>query len=320
MESLRRLLRPLRAPADTTVRIAGVRVGIVDVGANTLRLLVAAADGGRVEPVREDRVQLGLGEEIERTGSIGAEKLEETASTAREHVRKARKLGCAAINVLVTSPGRQARNGAELVARLAEATGVLTRVLSAEEESALAWRGALAAAEDLPETVAVCDVGGGSAQIAVGRSSGSPAWVRSIDIGSLRLARRAFRDDPPDAEDLARAQKAVEREFADIAPPLPLAAIAVGGTARALRRVIGNELGEDELRAAVHRLTKRSARKIAKEYGVDDARARTITAGALIFLEVQRRLGVPLQVGRSGLREGAALALLAEAQASAKSA
>jgi exopolyphosphatase/guanosine-5'-triphosphate,3'-diphosphate pyrophosphatase len=318
---LRRLLRPKKAPADLTVRIAGVRVGIVDVGANTLRLLVASSNEGTVDAVREERVQLGLGEEIERSGDIGPEKLEQAASTARNHVRKARKLGCAAIQVLVTSPGRQAANGDELVRRLAEATGVPTRVCSAEEESVLAWRGAVAAAaKDLPESVAVCDVGGGSAQIAVGTVSGGPAWIRSVDIGSLRLTRRALRNDPPDADDLERARVAVGRAFADLLPPLPLAAIAVGGSARALRRVIGNELTEDNLLATARRLAKKTARKNAKEYGVDPARARTMTAGALIFAELQRKLGVPLQVGRAGLREGAALGLLADARTAARSA
>jgi exopolyphosphatase / guanosine-5'-triphosphate,3'-diphosphate pyrophosphatase len=297
-----------------------VRVGIVDVGANTLRLLVASPDDGRVVPVREDRVQLSLGEEIERSGGVGEKKLEEAAATARMHVRRARKLGCTAVDVLVTSPGRQARNGDELVARLAQATGVPTRVLTATEEGELAWRGALAAAGKLPATVAVCDVGGGSAQITVGSPSDRPAWVRSADIGSLRLTRRAFRNDPPGAEELDHAEQIVAGAFADITPPLPLAAIAVGGTARALRRVVGNDLTEEQLETAMRKLAKRASRKIARDYGVDEARARTLTAGAVIFVEVQRRLGVPLQVGRGGLREGAALELLAQAGAAAQTA
>jgi exopolyphosphatase / guanosine-5'-triphosphate,3'-diphosphate pyrophosphatase len=281
---------------------------------------VASADDGRLVPVREDRVQLSLGEEIERSGSVGEKKLEEAAATARMHVRRARKLGCSAVDVLVTSPGRQARNGDELVARLARATGVPTRVLTATEEGELAWRGALAAAGKLPATVAVCDVGGGSAQITVGSPSGRPAWVCSADIGSLRLTRRAFRNDPPGPDELEHAAQIVAGAFADITAPLPLAAIAVGGTARALRRVVGNELTEEQLETAVRKLAKRASRKIAKDYGVDQARARTLTAGAVIFVEVQRRLGVPLQVGRGGLREGAALELLAQADAAARTA
>jgi exopolyphosphatase/guanosine-5'-triphosphate,3'-diphosphate pyrophosphatase len=296
-----------------------VRVGIVDVGANTVRLLVATADGDSLVSIREDRDQVGLGEEIERTGRIGEKKLAEAAEAARAHVRRARKLNCSSIAVLVTSPGRQAANGKDLVSRLAAATGVPTRVLSAQEEGELAWRGAVAAAAKLPERIAVCDVGGGSAQIALGTGSG-PSWVRSLDIGSLRLTRRAFREDPPDEEDIARARSIVAAEFDDLTPPLPLCAIAVGGTARALRKVVGPELAEESLLSAIRRLTKKSSAKVAKDYGVDEARARTMTAGALIFLELHRMLKVPLQVGRGGVREGAALALLADLDAAVRSA
>jgi exopolyphosphatase/guanosine-5'-triphosphate,3'-diphosphate pyrophosphatase len=297
-----------------------VRVGIVDVGANTVRALVASFDDGALLPVREERLQVGFGDEIEETSRVSEEKVEQAAAAARAHVRQARRLGCVAIEVLVTSPGRQAGNASHLVSRLTAAAGVPTRVLSAEEESELAWHGALAAAPSLPETVAVCDVGGGSAQIAVGSRSDRPSWVRSVDIGSLRLTRRAFRDDPPDADDLARAEKIVAREFAETLPPLPLAAIAVGGTARALQRVVGPRLDEEALALAVRRLAKRSRRTIAKDYGIDPARARTMTAGALILREVQRRLGVPLDVGRAGLREGAALVLLERSGAAHRSA
>jgi exopolyphosphatase / guanosine-5'-triphosphate,3'-diphosphate pyrophosphatase len=290
--------------------MAGVRVGIVDVGANTVRLLVAARDGQRLVSVREERVQLGLGEEIERTGKISEEKLEDTAATAAGRVRRARKLRCAAVEVLITSPGRQAANGRQLVERLAEATTAPVRVLTAQQEGELAWRGAVAAAQDVPATVAVCDVGGGSAQIAVGSLATGPAWMRSVDIGSLRLARRAFRNDPPTAADLERAQDAIAEAFADLTPPLPLAAIAVGGTARALRRITGDVLGPHELGDAVQQLGRSPSRHVSKTYRLDAQRVRTITAGALILAEIQRRLNVPLTVGRGGLREGAALMLL----------
>lgn len=303
-------LRPRGLTTGASARIAGVRVGIVDVGANTVRLLVAAQDVDRVVAVREERVQLGLGEQIERTGSISEEKLEETALAAAMRVRRARKLRCAAVEVLVTSPGRQAANGLQLLERLADATNAPTRVLTAQEEGALAWHGAVARAAEVPSTVAVCDVGGGSAQIAVGSLADGPAWVRSVDIGSLRLTRRAFRQDPPTPQDVERARKVIADSFEDLAPPLPLGALAVGGTARALRRVAGERLGRKEIEGAIEELLRRPSRQVAKTFKLDRQRARTITAGALILGEIQRRLNVPLEVGRGGLREGAALMLL----------
>jgi exopolyphosphatase/guanosine-5'-triphosphate,3'-diphosphate pyrophosphatase len=286
--------------------MSAVRVAVVDVGANTVRLLVADEEGS----VREDRVHVGLGEEVERDGCLSRKKIVCAAEAAGSHVRRARKLGAVLTEVLVTSPGRQSTNAGDLVEALADATDSPVRVLSAEEEGALAWRGAVANSGELPETVAVCDVGGGSAQIAIGTRYGPPAWVRSVDVGSLRLTRHSLRNDPPDATDLERAQETVARTFADIAPPLPLAALAVGGTARALRRVVGDELSRDALATALRRVSKRSTRRLSKDFGVDLDRARTMTAGVLIFVEVQRRLGIPLRVGRGGIREGAVLSLL----------
>jgi exopolyphosphatase/guanosine-5'-triphosphate,3'-diphosphate pyrophosphatase len=293
----------------------GVRVGIVDVGANTVRLLVAVRGHRGVDPVREERVHVGLGEEIERTGAISHEKIRAAAEAAQKRVVTARKEGCESIEVLVTSPGRQSGNGEKLTQALSESTRVPVRLLSAEDEGALAWYGAVAPAGDLPETVAVCDIGGGSTQVVVGSLRSGPAWVRSVDIGSLRLTRRTFESDPPTAEELAAAQAEVSRSFSDFAPPLPLAALATGGTARALRKLVGADLTDDALAEAVAALARRTKREIAKELGVDRARAATLTGGALILLEVQRRLNVPLGVARGGLREGAAALLLDRVEA-----
>jgi exopolyphosphatase/guanosine-5'-triphosphate,3'-diphosphate pyrophosphatase len=305
-------MHPQRVTTGWMVRIGAVRVGIVDVGANTLRLLVAAREDGRLVALREQRVQLGLGEEIERSGALGEEKLAEAAAVARAHVRRARKLGCDRIDVLVTSPGRQARNGRELASVLREATGVATKVLRPEEEGELAWHGAVATAEYTPDSIAVCDIGGGSTQLVVGTVSGGPAWVRSVDLGSLRLTRRTLATAPPTQNDLDAARAQVDASFVGLAPPLARMAIATGGTARALRRIVGATLEPETLASAARKLAKRSDRAIANDYGVDRARARTLLAGTLILIEVQRRLGIGLQVGRGGIREGAALLALDE--------
>jgi exopolyphosphatase/guanosine-5'-triphosphate,3'-diphosphate pyrophosphatase len=291
-------------------RIGAVRVGIVDVGANTLRLLVAAQDSGRLVPLREQRVQLGLGEEIERCGEISDEKLGEAQTIVRAHVRRAHKLGCDRIDVLVTSPGRQATNGTELVERIAETTGASTRILQPEEEGELAWYGVLAGLDDPTDTVAVCDVGGGSTQLVVGTLSAGPAWARSVDLGSLRLTRRSLESDPPTRDELGAARSEVETAFGHLGPPLARSAYATGGTARALRKVVGTRLDADALSSAAKALAKRSRRSITRTYGVDPARARTLLAGTLILGEVQQRLGLALEVGRGGIREGAALLAL----------
>jgi exopolyphosphatase/guanosine-5'-triphosphate,3'-diphosphate pyrophosphatase len=294
-----------------------MRVGVIDVGANTMRLLVATPGADGLEVVHRERVQLGLGESIEQCGRISEDRLAAARRAARDQAASARRLDCARTQIVVTSPGRQAENAGELVAALSRARGVPVRVLSAEEEGSFAYRGVLGTLADPPESVAVCDVGGGSTQIAVGAPDDAPAWVRSLDIGSLRLTRRALTDDPPSSTAIAAAQAEVMRVFAGLTPPLPQAAYATGGSARALAKVVGPRLGAEELGVAVHVVTARPTRRLAKTFEISPARASTLAAGTLLLAATQRLLGVPLVVARAGLREGLALSLLEDAAVAA---
>jgi exopolyphosphatase/guanosine-5'-triphosphate,3'-diphosphate pyrophosphatase len=308
----------VRATTGAPVRMRGVRVAVVDVGANTLRLLVADGEAGSLEPVREERKRTALGEDVERLGYLSKEKIESSASAARKEVRRARKLGAARIAVVVTSPGRDASNGDRLVSTLTTATGVPVRLLSAEEEAALGFAGALTCTPVAASTVAVCDVGGGSTQVAVGTPE-HPAWVRSVELGSLRLAQRRLQHDPPRKDELESARAEAAAIFSKLTPPLPEEALATGGSARALKRLGLDRLDEASLTSALGVLAARSAEELQRQLGIDLARARTLPAGAIILSAVQQRLGVPLTVARGGVREGVCGELLA-AEAAAKTA
>jgi exopolyphosphatase/guanosine-5'-triphosphate,3'-diphosphate pyrophosphatase len=292
-----------------------MRVAVIDVGSNTVRLLVAERRARRVEPIREARRLLLLGREIERRGAISARKLDETRCSVQRLSTLAREAGAGRLDVVVTAPGRQSRNADELVRILAEATAAPVRVLSPDEEGRLAWDGAVAADDELAPTLAVCDVGGGSTELLVGTPDGGPAWARSRDVGCLHLTERLLDRDPPGKEGMRAMHAEVAAAFEGLTVPLPQAALATGGTARALKKLVGARLGEAELATAVRRLTKRSAREIARATGVDRERARTLPAGALILGEVQRLLCTPLVVSPAGLREGVVLTLLAESAA-----
>jgi exopolyphosphatase/guanosine-5'-triphosphate,3'-diphosphate pyrophosphatase len=289
-----------------------LNVAVLDVGSNTVRLLVAARQATGLIPLREEREHLLLGEEVERLGRISDEKLAATTRCASRYARMARELGVHRLEVIVTAPGRQSENADELVQALAVATGAAVRVLSADEEGRLAYQGAVAAAASLPETVAVCDVGGGSTELVVGTPTGGPTWWRSIDLGCVRLTERFLVDDPPGKVAMARAADEVERHLEALNPPMPLAALATGGTARALRKVVGEALGPEEFALASRRIAKRSSRELAKANDLDRTRARTLPAGVIVLAAVQRRLCVPFVVSRAGLREGVALELLAK--------
>ncbi len=289
----------------------GMRVGVIDVGSNTVRLLVAARAGSALVPLREQRAFLGLGEEIESYGYISEAKLCETARCVGEQAAAARELGLHQLEVVVTAPGRQSANAGDLVSALRSAAGAAVRVLAPEEEGRLAFAGALAGVDDLPETVAVADVGGGSTEVVVGTPLG-PAWERSLDLGSVRLTHRLELDDPPGKAALAEARNEARRATAGLTPPLPKLALATGGTARALRKIAGRQLGRKQLEATARVLCERTSEDVARRWDIDPRRARTLLAGCLILAELQERLAVPFAVARTGLREGVALELLAE--------
>ena len=278
----------------------GMRVGVIDVGSNTTRLLVASARTDGLAPLETQKVRLSLGEEIERHGAVSAVHVAAAAKAVREMASAARRKRVASLDVFLTAPGRQATNSAELVAALSRAAGVQARVLTKEEEGTLAYRGAtLTAKISLPQRIAVCDIGGASTEIAVGDPRSDPDWIESVDLGSVRLTARA--------RDMHRE---AETAFAHLEPPAVEAALVVGGSARAARRLVGSELGESELAEALQIVETTAPREVARQFGVDRARAEILPAGVVLLAEVQQRLGVTLHVCSGGIREGAVLASL----------
>jgi exopolyphosphatase/guanosine-5'-triphosphate,3'-diphosphate pyrophosphatase len=274
-----------------------MRIGVIDVGSNTTRLLVTDA---ALNPLETQKVRLALGEEIERHGAVSTVHVAAAAKAVRDMASAARRKRVASLDVFLTAPGRQATNSAELVTTLSRAAGVKARVLSKDEEGTLAYRGAiLTAGVTLPSRVAVCDIGGASTEIAVGEPGSDPHWIESIDLGSVRLTART-----------GNMRSEAEDAFAHLEPPAAEAALVVGGSARAARRLVGAELGEAELTEALQIVETTSPREVARRFGVDRARAEILPAGVILLAEVQRRLGVTLHVCSGGIREGAVLASL----------
>ena len=181
--------------------------------------------------------------------------------------------------------------------------------MSAEEEGRLAFEGAVARADTGESVVAVCDVGGGSTELVVGTQLLGPAWVRSVDLGSLRLTAALLPGDPPTATEIESARAVVQSGLAELDPPRPELALATGGSARAVARVVGREYDADDLERVVALLASRPAAESAKALGLRADRAHTLLAGAMILAQVSRLIGVPFAPSRGGIREGAALRL-----------
>jgi exopolyphosphatase / guanosine-5'-triphosphate,3'-diphosphate pyrophosphatase len=284
-----------------------MRVGVVDIGSNTIRLLVAETEHGSIQPVDTGRVRLPLGEEIERTGGVSETSIAAAAKAVRKLCTTARRGGAGTLDVFLTAPGRQSANASTLVDALQRAAEHPVRVLSTEEEGRLAYAGAVATADvDLHGRIAVCDVGGASTEIAVGKPGRDPDWVASVDLGSVRLTTRA--------EDLEHARDEVRRAFAHVHPPRVDVALTVGGSARAARRLVGPWLGDAELREALRLVETSEPRELTRRFDIHRTRAPIVPAGVTILSHVHELLGVPLHVCSGGIREGA---ILAEAAAAA---
>lgn len=160
--------------------------------------------------------------------------------------------------------------------------------------------------------VGVVDVGGGSAQIVTGTRRDGPTWSRSIDLGSQRLTSRLLFADPPGRDAIEGGRAEVDRCLDALSPPEAHTWYAVGGSARALRRIAGPRLGTAELAAALTMLAKTPGAEVGRIYGIDEDRARTLTGGAVIVAAVQARLGASLEVVRGGLRDGAVREIAAQ--------
>jgi len=287
---------------------------VIDVGSNTVRLVVARRES-LPTPVHTDKATPGLGREIEACGRLSGTAIATTADTVRRFCADARAHGAASIEVLVTAPGRQAENGAELVEAIERAAGILVRVLSPEEEAEFAFAGAVAVASPSAPVVAVVDLGGASTELAVGCAGEGPSWVRSVDLGAVRLTHRLLDATHPAPKDVEAAREAVAEAFSGVTPPLPGAALAVGGSVRALGRVVGRCLARGELAAAASILPACTAEALVERFDVSKQRAPLLLAAALILSEVQQRLVVPLEVADGGVREGALLLGRREAKA-----
>lgn len=286
-----------------------MKVGVVDVGSNTVRLLVASVHGTDVRSLQEERAHLGLGEEILLHGRIRRRKLEELEEVVAGFAKIARKHRVGALETVVTAPGRQGGSSGRVETVLARATGGTVRVVSAEDEGRLAFAGAVARTEVGPGVVAVCDVGGGSTEIVVGTALLGPAWVRSVGIGSLRLTAALLHGDPPRSREVEGARAAVRDGLAGIAAPRPDLVLATGGSARAIARIVGCAYDADALQRVIGVLSSRPSEQTSEELGIPVERARTLIAGALILAETSRLLDIELTPAKGGIREGVALQL-----------
>ena len=285
--------------------------GCIDIGSNTTRLLVAEATGGSLRELMTDRAFTRIGRAASKDGAIPAGKIEETVEVVLRQARAARELGATQIVAVATAAIRSASNRDELCAAVEEAIGQPLEILTGGEEARLSFVGAARTlATPATGTMAVVDVGGGSTEIAVGAPDGSVQWSESFRIGSGFLADAYLRSDPPSVAELSAMREHVAGVFEGLETPTAETAVAVGGTATSLRRVVGSELSRETLERGVRVLSSTAITDVADRFELDPERVRLLPAGILVLAALSDRLGLPLRIARGGLREGVILELV----------
>jgi exopolyphosphatase / guanosine-5'-triphosphate,3'-diphosphate pyrophosphatase len=283
----------------------------IDIGSNTTRVLVAEPDEGQLRTVMEQRAYTRIGKASKHDGRIDAEKVAEVAEVVATQVRLAEEVGAEAIRTVATAAIREAENRAEVIAEISRIAGVPVEILSEEEEGRLAFIGATKTlGHPVDGEVAVVDVGGGSSEIVLGTVAGGVRLVRSFKIGSGALAEDFLEQDPPSASEIRALRDYISDFFAEVEVDRPAQAVAVGGSATSLRRLVGAVLEYETLERGVRVLVGDPIAEVARRFELDARRVRILPAGVLLLEKLSELLGQPLQIGKGGLREGVILDLL----------
>jgi len=284
----------------------------IDIGSNTTRLLVAEPSGGLLREILQQRAFTRLGKGLRDDGRIARGKVDEVAEVVATQVRLARELGADPIRAVATAAIRDAANYEEVCAAVLEAAGLEVAVLTSDEEARLAFVGATKTlGHPVEGDIGVVDVGGGSSEIVVGTTAKGVSWSASFRVGSGYLADAYLRSDPPSAAELEAVRAHVAGIFEGLKVPHPEQAVAVGGSATSLRRLVGAVLEHETLERAVRVLSSTAIAEVARRFELDPERVRLLPAGILLLEGCSDRLDRPLQIGKGGLREGVILELLA---------
>jgi exopolyphosphatase / guanosine-5'-triphosphate,3'-diphosphate pyrophosphatase len=301
------------------------RVGAIDCGTNTIKLLVAdlAPDTGEEQTLAREMRIVRLGQDVDRTGRLADEALARTFAAVEEYAGIIASHHVERLRFCATSASRDAANSDVFMAGVRERLGVEPEVVSGDVEAQLTYDGATRSLSDVPTPVLVVDIGGGSTELILGGGHGDVQAARSLDIGSVRITERLMPSDPPTAAELAGATQAID-DALDRLPGhgvhLDRAATVVGvaGTITTVAAVLLGLVEWDRRRVHharlpvgdVHALTERlTGMTVAQreELRVPPGRSDVIGAGALILDRVLRRTGADtLLVSDSDILDGIA--------------
>lgn len=274
-----------------------MRVAAIDVGTNTVRLLVADVEDGKATHVERDREITRLGQGVDDQRRLDPDAVERTIEVVARFVGAGRDAGAERIRVAGTSALRDATDRESFAGLVADRTRHPLEILTGADEGRLSMLGATST---LPpgKIYVVCDIGGGSTEIS------TPSASVSLDVGSVRLKERYLRDDPPTPDQLRAARRAVEdaldvttrlvisgyETFVGVAGTITtLAALVAGQKTYDRQAVHGTVLRRDQVMAWTGKLMSMTTAEIVELGPVEPGRADVLAGGVLILKRTMLR-------------------------------
>jgi exopolyphosphatase / guanosine-5'-triphosphate,3'-diphosphate pyrophosphatase len=301
-----------------------MRLGVLDVGSNTVHLLVVDAhQGGRPIPAFSHKAELRLGENIDTHNRLTEDCARRLHEFVLESLQIAEDKGVHELLAFATSAVRDAANGDELLSSIEGATGVSIRVLPGPDEARLTFLAARRWFGWSSGRLLLLDIGGGSLEIATGQDE-EPDNAVSLPLGAGRLTRDWLPDDPPSAEQVRALRKHVRAEIATTAGTILREgpanhAVATSKTFRQLARIAGaapssegpyvrRVIKHTDVTAIAERLAQTTVAERTAMPGVSEGRAGQLAAGAIVADAAMDLFGLPiLEICPWALREGVIL-------------
>lgn len=304
----------------------GQRLAAIDVGTNSIRLIIAEARPDGTYRILDDEKEITrLGEGADEHNELCPEPMKRSADAITRLKEIAEGYGVRELRVVATSAVREASNGAAMVQLVRERAGVDLEIISGDEEARLAYRSAAHAFDLHGEPVAVVDVGGGSTEVVIALD-GVIEQAVSLPLGAVRLTERFGACEDAKGAQFDAMRKYIKRELKEHLPKLTVPVQMVcgsGGTftniARiSLRQVMperggemlpfstqGHEVQRSDVKRILRRLSRLSVRDRANVPGLSPERADIIVAGVAIVDRVMKNLAVnKLRVNDGGVRDG----------------
>jgi len=310
--------------------LPSARAAAIDVGTNTVRLLVGESDGrGGYRPLLAAQEITRLGEGLLPSRRLQPLPMQRTLAVLRRFAEAAAAHGAGRVLALGTSALREAGNRGLFLRRVEEETGIRLRAIPGEEEARLTLRGVVGGLPGRPGRLLLLDIGGGSTELLLAEGERARRRV-STGLGAVKLTEAHLAHDPPLAAELRAVRQAVAARLDRLrreelgGAALPESLVGTAGTITTLAaidlaldpydpaRVSGHRLSRGRVEALLGELARVPLAARRGVRGLEPARADVIVAGGLICLGCMRALGYgSLLVSDAGLREGILLAALA---------